>query len=164
MRYNIVNKAEYKGYFKKKLHYLTDEEKTEYMRQNRDKCLLNSQSNYNENWFSSILSVNNINHKRQAIWGFRIYDFWIHSIGCAIEIDGPEHDEIYDKYRDIYNYLRSGIVVIRVRNKNHEDAMEAISFIKTIGPWRERRLKLKIEGKGVHPINLTNPKDKYWES
>lgn len=146
------------------MRFLSDTEKLEYMRSKRDQCLVRSLDNYNENWFASILLTNGIKHKRQAIWGFRIYDFWIHRLGCAIEVDGPEHDIKYDRYRDIYNYLRSGIVVVRVRNNNIEDANKAVALIKSLSLWKTRRRELKIEGKGIHPVDLTNPFDKYWES
>jgi very-short-patch-repair endonuclease len=163
MKHNIVDKADYSYYFKKKMKFVTDRDKHEYMEQNREKCLLSAIQNPNENWFANILKNNKIKHKRQSIWGYRIYDFWIHKLGCAIEIDGADHDERYDRYRDIYNYLRSGIVVLRVRNRNEQDAADAVAFIRTLDTWKERRHWLRIEGKGVHPVNLTNPNDRYWD-
>lgn len=164
MKHNIVNKQDYRYFFKKRLKNLTDEEKVYRMRQNRDKCLSASLNNPNENWFAEKMDAAKIRYKRQRIMGFRIYDFFLHNKGCAIEIDGPEHNEEYDRYRDVYNYLRSGIVIIRVSNKNEQDAIEAIEFIKTLDKWPDRRKRLRIEGKGVHPVNLTNSNDPYWKS
>lgn len=164
MKHNIVDKYQYIGFFTKKMKYLSKEEDVIYMRQRRDQCLKKSITNINENWFAEKLISANIKFNRQRIMGYRIYDFFIGSIGCAIEIDGPEHDEKYDYYRDIYNYLRSGIVIIRVRNKNKKDANEAIEFIKSLEPWPQRRRALKIQGKGIHPVDLTNPNDAFWKN
>ena len=80
----------------------------------------------------------------QVIWGYRIFDFWSHELGIAVEIDGSEHDKVYDKKRDNYNYLRSGIVVLRVRNYNTDDLNKAIETINNSDLWLERRAKLDI--------------------
>lgn len=164
MKHNIVNKLDYQYFFKKKLNWLTDEEKKKEMRVNRDKCLAFSMTNPNENWFAKKLDSEKLKYKRQRIMGFRIFDFFIHELGCAIEIDGPEHIAIYDEYRDIYNYLRSGIVVLRVKNMNEKDATEAIKLVKMLDQWPDRRKRLRIQGKGVHAVDLTNPEDEFWKS
>lgn len=166
MKHNIVNKEEYKGFYKKRMRCGTSAEKAAYLRENQRKCIEKSNKNPNELWFLQKLKSANLPVKfnRQTIWGYRIYDFWCHAIGCAIEIDGPEHDESYDRYRDVYNYLRSGIIVLRVRNKNEEDAAEAIELIKTISPWPERRKMLGIDKDGIiGKIDITKPNGKYWK-
>lgn len=163
MKHNIVNKQDYRYYFKKKLQGLTDSEKTDRMHVYRDRCLKTAVNNQNENWFAQKLDKVKIRYKRQRIMGLRIFDFFIADLGCAIEIDGPEHDAKYDEYRDIYNYLRSAIVILRVKNKSEEDALSAIDFINRLEKWPERRKKLKIQGKGIHPPDLTNPNHPYWK-
>lgn len=135
------------------------------MKENQRKCLAAAKNNPNENWFRTKLKSANLPVKfnRQAIWGFRIYDFWCHAIGCAVEIDGREHDENYDRYRDVYNYLRSGIIILRVRNMNDQDADEAIAFIKSIDPWPERRKRLGIDSDtAIGKINITRSNSEYW--
>ena len=61
-------------------------------------------------------------------------------------MDGPEHDIKYDNYRDQYNYRRNGILVLRVRNKNEEDAAAALRIIRESESWKERKEKLGILG------------------
>jgi hypothetical protein len=63
-----------------------------------------------------------------------------------VEIDGPTHDPEYDAYRDEYNFRRSGIVVLRVRNRNEHDMSRAIVTIASLGLWSKRRKELGIEG------------------
>lgn len=162
MKHNIVDKKEFRFFFKKKLNYITTKEKTLYMSNLRAECLKNSLANKNENWFAEKLKSAKLGMTRQAIWGYRIFDFWNGGKGVAIEIDGPEHDEKYDRYRDLYNYLRSGIVVLRVRNMNEDDAHEAISLYKSLGTHGARKKALGIKGRGFHPIDITNPNDPYW--
>lgn len=165
MRHNIVDKEEYKGFYKKKLRYPVNAEMAAYMRKNQEKCKAISLQNPNENWFADKLKGAKLGVKfnRQTLWGYRIYDFWCHSIGCAVEIDGPDHDENYDHYRDVYNYLRSGIVVIRVRNMNEVDALEAMEFIKSLESWDVRRIKLNINPiRKSSKINIIRENSDYW--
>lgn len=82
---------------------------------------------------------------RQASWGNRLFDFWCSDIGCAVEIDGPEHNPRIDAYRDEYNFRRSAIVVLRVRNFNHKDMDDAISHIASLNQWRDRRCQIGID-------------------
>lgn len=83
---------------------------------------------------------------RQVLWGYRIFDFWNPVLGIAIEIDGPEHDPVYDAHRDEYNFRRSAIVVLRVRNQNENDAKAVFELIPRLGTWKERRSELGIDG------------------
>jgi hypothetical protein len=73
-----------------------------------------------------------------------LFDFWCATIGVAIEVDGPEHDAKRDAYRDEYNLRRSGIVVLRVHNRNEQDAADAIASIATADTWKERRERFGI--------------------
>lgn len=49
--------------------------------------------------------------------------------------------------RDKENLKRSGIIVIRVRNKNIEDIHRALEQLKTIEQWSIRRIKI-----GLRPL------------
>lgn len=161
MKHNVVNKKDYIGFFKKKLKYATTKEQAAYMKEMKKLNLQKAKVNPNENWFKNkLIKAFGNEWTRQAVWGYRIFDFWDSKRGVAVEIDGPEHNEEYDRYRDIYNYLRSGIVVIRVRNKNNDDAIRAIRLIKTLGNWKNRRETL-----GLHiykKVDIEDPKDPYW--
>ena len=77
--------------------------------------------------------------KRQARWGTRIYDFWNHSKGIAVEVDGMTHDKEYDDRHDNYNLKRSGILVLRVPNYDETVAEEVLKRIGTACTWNERR-------------------------
>lgn len=138
---NIPSEDNFLKILKKKLRHTTTKEKSAYMLamqiKNRGACKYNE----NENWMRDILiAQTQYKWTRQARWGYRLFDFWCHELGCAVEVDGPEHNKGYDQFRDYYNYVRSGIIVIRVKNKNEEDAAEAIAYIKTLGSWEERRI------------------------
>lgn len=82
-----------------------------------------------------------------ATWGYRIFDWWCHELGIAVEVDGPEHNKDYDAYRDEYNFRRSGIIVLRVRNRNEDDALRALSQIAVSDSWTDRRIKMGIDSK-----------------
>ena len=104
--------------------------------------------NKNENWMKDLLEKSKYKWKRQAQWGYRLFDFWCAEIGVAIEVDGEEHNKEYDSIRDIKNMLTSGIVVFRVRNRNENGARKIITRVNKIeGDWNTRRLSL-----GLKPI------------
>jgi very-short-patch-repair endonuclease len=86
-----------------------------------------------------------------AMWGYRLFDFWNAQTGVAFEIDGPEHNEQYDAYRDEYNFIRSGIVVLRVKNFDMRGMAVAVDKLSTFHPWSERRqiMGIKDLGKGA---------------
>lgn len=92
-----------------------------------------------EDWFASMLVSTGLQWTRQARWGFRIYDFWCHKLGVAVEIDGPEHDRQRDIERDILDDERSCIVIYRVRNFNEEDARYVLNRIGSTLWWNTRR-------------------------
>ena len=127
----------------KPLKWITNKEQTEYMARmksiNMDKCLVNE----NENLVWSMLGEG---WSRQAVRGYRIHDFWSHKLGCAIEVDGTEHDREYDNYRDEYNFRRSGVIVLRVRNNNTEDIKDVLSVVPRLDEHRVRKEKLGIVG------------------
>lgn len=128
----------------KKLKWITKKEDTDRMKRFKVKNLNREISA--ENWMKDKLSQTDLKWTRQAIWGFRIFDFWNHEKGIAVEVDGPTHNEKYDEYRDRYNYLRSGIIILRVRNFNEQDAQQALNKIKSQTSWVERRKQMGISG------------------
>lgn len=101
-----------------------------------------------ENWMAEKLKMTPYKWTRQAIWTRRIFDFWSAELGVAIEIDGPGHKEKIDAWRDAYNYVRSGIVVLRVRNFNEQDAEKCLAELATLGIWSDRRAKLGLTAPG----------------
>lgn len=98
-----------------------------------------------EYWMRGYLDQTGLKWTHQKSWGYRIFDFCNMVIGCAIEVDGPEHDKEYDQYRDEYNFRRSSIIVIRARNYNDDDAAKTISIVECLGPWKERRALITSE-------------------
>ena len=130
----------------KKLRYTTNKEQHEYIGRRKEQNLSKALVNDNENWMFDKLKQTEWKWKRQSQWGYRIFDFWCHKLGVAIEVDGPEHDEKYDAYRDEYNFRRSGIVVLRVRNKNEPDANECILYLSILDTWKDRKAALGING------------------
>lgn len=114
------------------------------MRLMKEKNVKNSKNNPNELWLFAILKSSGLKWSRQRVWGYRIFDFWCHHLGCAVECDGPEHDPDYDSYRDEYNLRRSGIIVLHVRNKNEDDAKLSLEFISKLETWSERRDKMGL--------------------
>jgi very-short-patch-repair endonuclease len=95
---------------------------------------------------AAILAKTGKKWTRQAMWGYRIFDFWCAELGLVVEVDGATHKIEYDNYRDEYNYRRSGIVVLRVPNFCEESAKLALDVIASAETWKERRLKLGIFG------------------
>ena len=98
-----------------------------------------------ENWAYEKLRATGVKFSRQTIWGCRLFDFWNAKLGIAVEIDGPEHDAAYDSVRDRYNYLRSGILVLRIRNFSEADLLSAIKAIQSSGSLVERKDKIRTE-------------------
>ena len=102
--------------------------------------------NPNEKWMSEKLKRTPYKWTRQAQWGYRLFDFWNHKLGIAIEVDGETHNKVYDKIRDKHNHKTSGIIVLRVRNKNEADAKKVIDYILGVDEnWNDRRIKMNIK-------------------
>ena len=123
----------------------TKKEQHEYMKQRQDQNIERSRDNPNENWMLEKLQLTGLNWTRQAQLGYRLFDFWSHECGIAVEVDGPEHDVDYDSARDEYNFCRSGILILRVRNKNEVDANAALLIINSAETWNERRQRLGLK-------------------
>jgi len=62
--------------------------------------------------------------RQQVIDGF-IVDFYCHTAGLTVEVDGDAHDMLYDMDRDLILRQR-GIRVIRFRNEQIFDEMERV--------------------------------------
>jgi very-short-patch-repair endonuclease len=123
----------------KPLRWCTKSEDHKYMQMRQQQNLERCVTSANENWMAEKLKATGLKWRRQAQWGMRLYDFWCHHLGVAVEVDGPEHDQEYDRYRDEYNLRRSGIIVLRVRNMNEEDAELALTAIAGACNWKARR-------------------------
>lgn len=126
------------------LRWPTRAEEAAYLRARREQNLQRSLTNQNENWMANRLLVLQCSGhwRRQYLWGYRIFDFFESSKGIAIEVDGDEHDRSYDSYRDVHNFLRSGIIVLRVRNQCDPDARAAVDAATRMCTWRTRRAAL----------------------
>ena len=122
----------------------TRKEHHKYMRARQSQNMSRALTNANENWMRDILEKTGHKWTRQAQWGFRLFDFWNHSLGIAVEVDGLEHNKSYDSSRDEYNYQTSGIVVLRVGNLNRDDADKAVAYITSSCTWNERRSELGL--------------------
>lgn len=130
----------------KPLRWCTNNEQHEYMRERQAQNRERSAKNANELWALEILKTTPYKWTPQAQWGYRIFDFWCAELGVAIELDGKEHDPNYDSYRDEYNYRRSGIVVLRVPNRDGERLNKSIASLSVIGDWKERKERMGITG------------------
>lgn len=97
-----------------------------------------------EAWMWAKLKTTGLKWRRQAQSGFRLFDFWNHRLGLAIEVDGPEHDSAQDAVHDATVYQQRGIVVLRVRNFHEGDARDALQAIIFADSWNERRRLLKL--------------------
>lgn len=128
----------------KKLRRPITKEQHEYMKDRQNQNLESCINSKAESWANSRLKETGIKWNRQAQWGYRLFDFWNDKLGIAVEVDGKEHNPNYDKYRDDYNFKRSAILVLRVRNFNDQDMDSAISLINTSDTWIERRIQMKL--------------------
>jgi very-short-patch-repair endonuclease len=134
-----------KSRYMKPLRWPTNQEGHAYMnmraRQNREM----SRSNPAEQWMARILAEQtSVQWTRQAQWGHRIFDFWCHKLGLAIEVDGKQHNHRYDAYRDEYNWRRSGIWVVRVPAFDERAAQHAVNCVQNCATWAQRRAQLGI--------------------
>jgi len=133
-----------------------NKEQHAYMKMRQKQNILLSKNSKAESWMFTKLKKTPFKWKRQAQWGYRIFDFWSYTLGIAIEVDGKEHKPDYDNFRDNANYIKSGIKVIRVRNFNEEDANKAIDYILNSENWNDRRIALSLKPISGVPIKLEN--------
>lgn len=110
------------------------------LRRYRKINLLRAIKNDNENWMMDKLSRTGFKWQRQRLFGFRIFDFFCPEIGIAVEVDGQEHDKAKDDKRDSEYFKAHAIEVLRVRNKNEDDARKALLAIAVSETWTERKI------------------------
>lgn len=134
----------------KALNWNTNEREAAEMRKYQAQSLGLCESNSAENWMKDMLAATGLNWTRQAIWGRRLFDFWNGEKGIAVEVDGGYHkaQRQYDRYRDEYNFRRSGVLVLRVENFDSGGAERAIRIIAAESTHRERKVKLGIHNRG----------------
>ena len=125
--------------------YPTNKEEHAHLKMRQKQNLASAKLSKAEAWFKKILDTTCYKWTRQAQWGVRLFDFWCHKIGVAIEIDGEEHDKKRDFGRDMANYKISGIKVIRVKNFNEHDALKSLEEIRNVETWNERRKRLGLK-------------------
>ena len=113
----------------KALRGLTNSEKHRYMRHRKEQNRIQSKRSSAETKVVARLKQTPWKWSRQSTWGYRLFDFWCKELGVVIEVDGPEHDQEYDSYRDEYNFRRSGIVVLRIQNHDERELEETIKLI-----------------------------------
>lgn len=131
------------------LKWPINKEESAYMRERKRQNRSRTRRNSNENWaHERLCSLTGLKWTRQAMWGYRLYDNWNAVLGVAVEVDGLEHKykRGQDLYRDEYNFRRSGIVVLRVRNQNEIDMAFAVDLIRKSRTWEERRNDLGLFG------------------
>jgi very-short-patch-repair endonuclease len=65
--------------------------------------------------------------RRQQIIGRFIVDFYCHSAGLIVEVDGPIHDQQTDRDRERDAFLRGlGLNILRVSDENVRTALPAV--------------------------------------
>lgn len=144
--WQLVKKKKYKHFG---LRYANTKEVSQYMSMRQAQNKMKAKNNPNEQWMAEHLAKTGLKWTPQARWGFRIFDFWCSKLGIAVEVDGVEHDALWDVVRDEANYAVSGILVLRVRNRNEEDAARVLAEIATSESWNDRRAKV-----GKKPIRF----------
>lgn len=131
----------------KPLQMPSNREEHAYMLMRKTQNVKRALVNPNENWMWKKLQKTTYKWSRQARYGYRIFDFWCHRLGVAIEVDGPEHNEQWDVYRDEYNFRHSGIIVLHVHNLDEEQADRVIGLIDRLDTWQRRKSRLGLRGK-----------------
>lgn len=113
----------------------------------RDVNLNKALHNPNEDWMWRKLLETPYFWQRQGLWAYRMFDFWCPDLGIAIEADGPEHDPVREALRDAFALRKAGIVVLRVRNRNEDDAAKAIANLTAERPsYAERQSVIRRQG------------------
>ena len=120
-------------------------EQAAHMRMRKQQNIAQSKYSKAESWAEEQLKTTGYKWTRQATWGWRVFDFWNHVLGIAVEIDGIEHDKGNDSARDAKNWKTSRILVIRVNNFDDVGMAKALETIKTAQTWNERRTQAKLK-------------------
>jgi very-short-patch-repair endonuclease len=99
-----------------------------------------------EAWMGALLRIlTPYNWTPQAQWGFRLFDFWSHQIGTAVEVDGREHQAAIDAERDALELHRSAIIVLRVPNYDEDAARRVLMLISQSEDWNTRRARAGLK-------------------
>ena len=120
----------------------TNKEQHLYLKIRKEENYKRSVCNKAENIACSILKTSKFKCTRQAVWGYRIFDFWCHKLGVAIEVDGSSHDnkKEYDLFRDNRVMEKSGIIVYRVKNYDVDGLRTIMTKIdQSKESWNDRR-------------------------
>jgi very-short-patch-repair endonuclease len=113
--------------------------KQKYLTIRRKQCVAVSKKSKAENLVAEHLDACGISYRRQARFGSCIIDFYVWSHCIGIEVDGPEHRKDNDGRRDSYLLNKHRVRILRVRNYNIDDILEAIKIIKeSINFYAER--------------------------
>ena len=94
-----------------------------------------------EEWAFPFLESSSLHWSHQALWGARIFDFWIGLKGVAIEIDDISHKKRkwYDHLTDKHFWEKSKIIVIRVKAYDKDGLLKAIKRAEDSSDWKSRR-------------------------
>lgn len=121
-----------------------DKETAAYMRMRKAQNLARARNNPNECEAFKVLKDAGKTPSRQAVWSWRIFDFWWSFEGVALEMDGAEHDPVWDEIRDRYNFARSGILVYRAVNGDMVRVRKVADAVKGAGAWDDRRPEVPL--------------------
>lgn len=127
------------------MSWTTNKETHAHMKMRQAQNLVACKALKAEAWAEKHLSRTGIKWTRQAQWGFRLFDFWSSALGIAVEIDGPSHNPDFDYDRDLADFKRSGILVLRVPNWDEEAMERALEQIALAVGWNERRRLLNLK-------------------
>lgn len=100
-----------------------------------------SSRNGNENQVARALRISGLKFSRNSQFARRFVDFYIHSHGACVEVDGKEHNAAYDELRDIWLF-KQGILVFRMKNGDTQRLAEIIEAILACSTARDRKTKI----------------------
>ena len=100
-----------------------------------------SLENRNENQVAEALRFAGIKFSRNAQFARRFVDFYIHTHGACIEVDGPEHNQSYDELRDVWLF-KQGVLVFRMKNGDANRLRVIIETISKCSGAKERKSKI----------------------
>lgn len=99
-----------------------------------------------ENWYRNKLKEEGYKFNSQSVWGKRIFDLWNPKLGVVVEVDGYAHNSYIDSLKDKAVFLKSGIVVYRVRPYSEHDLAALLRSLKLEPQWNKRRLAMGLRG------------------
>ena len=131
---------------KQRIPWPIKKEHSDHMRMRKAQNLSRCVNNKAENWMlAKLQSGTRLKWTRQALWGYRVFDFWNHLYGINVEVDGETHNPRRDAHYDREHLRRSAIITIRVPNFDEVAAAEAIAKICAMTEtWEDRRKRLGL--------------------